>query len=85
MQIRLFAEIPTDVVTTRCGGTAHLGQSVFFLLAQETDFDRPNVVGQPNHGTQIVGGHQMVGDNDRPRNALKEALGMELLKQVVGF
>ena len=48
---------------------------MFVFLAQKAHFGGSDVVGQSYHGTQIVGGHQMVGDDYGTGNALEETLG----------
>ena len=56
---------------------------VFF--AQETYFAGTDVVGQAYHGTDIVGRHQVVGDDNRVGNPLKKVFGRNFSEQVVGF
>ena len=74
MQVGFLAEIPTNVVAAGSGSTAYLAQPMLVFLAQKAHFAGPDIVGQANHGPNVVGGHEVVGDDHGVGDALKEAL-----------
>ena len=74
-----------DVVAAGGSSTTHLAQTMLVFLAQETDLCGPDVVGQTYHGPDVVGRHQMVGDDHGVRHTLEEMFRRESCEQVVGF
>ena len=83
VEVGLLSEIPADVATARGGGAAHFPQAMFGLLAEEAHLRGPDVVSDTDHGSHVVGGHEVVGDDDGAGDALVDFLRGDGFEKIV--
>ena len=58
---------------------------MLLFVAQETNLGGPDIIGQANHGTEVVGRHQVVSDEYGMGQPLVYGLRIEFVEKVVGF